>query len=196
VSHAHARLTPAGRLIMIQRIATGRPPAHVAAEMGRFSSVRLQRVRLHVVAPVEGRGRTRTHRPAQPGTQPHQAHPGVRRDPDQDCPAPVPPRAGRDRAQLNVPASTVVAGAAPAPDPTAGRLRSGYRRGHPRFPAQRQPLRARPSRIVGGRRREEARAHPRRRRMARPRPRDPPPLSPAAWALATSTPPTASASSG
>ena len=34
MSHANARLTPAGRLIMVQRIAAGRPPAHVAAEMG------------------------------------------------------------------------------------------------------------------------------------------------------------------
>jgi transposase InsO family protein len=34
VSHANARLTPAGRSIMVRRIATGRPPAHVAAEMG------------------------------------------------------------------------------------------------------------------------------------------------------------------
>jgi transposase-like protein len=34
VSHAIARLTPAGRLIMGERIAAGRPPAHVAAEMG------------------------------------------------------------------------------------------------------------------------------------------------------------------
>ena len=34
MSHANARLTPAGRLIMVRRIATGRPPAHVAAEMG------------------------------------------------------------------------------------------------------------------------------------------------------------------
>jgi transposase-like protein len=34
VSHANARLTPAGRLTMVQRIATGRPVAHVAAEMG------------------------------------------------------------------------------------------------------------------------------------------------------------------
>jgi transposase len=34
VSHANARLTPAGRSIMVGRIATGRPPAHVAAEMG------------------------------------------------------------------------------------------------------------------------------------------------------------------
>ncbi|WP_299958655.1 IS481 family transposase [uncultured Modestobacter sp.] len=34
MSHANARLTPAGRLILVERIATGRPPAHVAAEMG------------------------------------------------------------------------------------------------------------------------------------------------------------------
>ena len=34
MSHASARLTPAGRLIMVERIAAGRPVAHVAAEMG------------------------------------------------------------------------------------------------------------------------------------------------------------------
>jgi len=34
VSHANARLTPAGRLIMVQRIQSGRAVAHVAAEMG------------------------------------------------------------------------------------------------------------------------------------------------------------------
>ena len=34
MSHANARLTPAGRLVMVERIAAGRPPAHVAAEMG------------------------------------------------------------------------------------------------------------------------------------------------------------------
>jgi transposase InsO family protein len=34
VSHANARLTPAGRLTMVQRIAAGRAVAHVAAEMG------------------------------------------------------------------------------------------------------------------------------------------------------------------
>ncbi len=34
MSHANARLTPAGRLIMVRRIAAGRPVAHVAAEMG------------------------------------------------------------------------------------------------------------------------------------------------------------------
>lgn len=34
MSHANARLAPAGRLIMVQRIQSGRPVAHVAAEMG------------------------------------------------------------------------------------------------------------------------------------------------------------------
>lgn len=34
MSHGNARLTPAGRFIMVQRIAAGRPVAHVAAEMG------------------------------------------------------------------------------------------------------------------------------------------------------------------
>jgi transposase InsO family protein len=34
VAHANARLTPARRMILCQRIAAGRPVAHVAAEMG------------------------------------------------------------------------------------------------------------------------------------------------------------------
>lgn len=34
MSHRNARLTPAGRKIMVQRIASGRPIAHVATEMG------------------------------------------------------------------------------------------------------------------------------------------------------------------
>jgi leucine-zipper of insertion element IS481 len=34
VAHANARLTPAGRLLLGQRIAAGRPVAHIAAEMG------------------------------------------------------------------------------------------------------------------------------------------------------------------
>nr|WP_260679247.1 leucine zipper domain-containing protein [Cellulosimicrobium cellulans] len=34
MSHASAQLTPAGRLTMVQRIAAGRPIAHVAAAIG------------------------------------------------------------------------------------------------------------------------------------------------------------------
>lgn len=34
MSHANARLAPAGRLVLVQRIGQGRPVAHVAAEMG------------------------------------------------------------------------------------------------------------------------------------------------------------------
>ena len=33
MSHANARLTPAGRLLMVQRIEAGMPQAHVAAQM-------------------------------------------------------------------------------------------------------------------------------------------------------------------
>ncbi len=32
--YANARLTPTGRLTMVHRIESGRPVAHVAAEMG------------------------------------------------------------------------------------------------------------------------------------------------------------------
>ena len=32
--HANARLTPEGRRILVEQIASGRPAAHVAAEMG------------------------------------------------------------------------------------------------------------------------------------------------------------------
>lgn len=34
MSHTNARLTPAGRLIMVERIGSGRAVAHIAAEMG------------------------------------------------------------------------------------------------------------------------------------------------------------------
>lgn len=34
MSHANARLTPAGRLLVVQRIQGGMPQAHVAAQMG------------------------------------------------------------------------------------------------------------------------------------------------------------------
>ena len=40
MSHANARLTPAGRLIMVQRIQSGRAVAHVAAEMGSLARPR------------------------------------------------------------------------------------------------------------------------------------------------------------
>ena len=34
MAHANARLTAAGRLVLCQRIAAGRPVAHIAGEMG------------------------------------------------------------------------------------------------------------------------------------------------------------------
>ena len=34
MSHVNARLTPVGRLLMVQRVEAGMPQAHVAAQMG------------------------------------------------------------------------------------------------------------------------------------------------------------------
>ena len=34
MSHGNARLAPDGRMILVQRVASGRPVAHVAKEMG------------------------------------------------------------------------------------------------------------------------------------------------------------------
>ncbi|HEU0163829.1 MAG TPA: leucine zipper domain-containing protein, partial [Thermomicrobiales bacterium] len=34
MSHSKARLAPAGRLILVQRVLSGRPVSHVAKEMG------------------------------------------------------------------------------------------------------------------------------------------------------------------
>ena len=34
MSHANARFTPAGRLLIVQRIEAGMPQAHVARQMG------------------------------------------------------------------------------------------------------------------------------------------------------------------
>lgn len=34
MSHANARFTPTGRLLIVQRVEAGMPQAHVAAQMG------------------------------------------------------------------------------------------------------------------------------------------------------------------
>ena len=40
MSHANARITPAGRLLIVQRIEAGMPLAHVARQMGLSRGVR------------------------------------------------------------------------------------------------------------------------------------------------------------
>jgi transposase InsO family protein len=67
VVHANARLTPAGRLILVSRITAGRPAAHVAAEMGvsRTTAYRwLARYHQHGITGL-------TDRPSTAHTHPH-----------------------------------------------------------------------------------------------------------------------------
>jgi transposase InsO family protein len=70
VAHANARLTPAGRLILCQRIAAGRPVAHVAAEMG-----------ISRTCAYRWWGRWRQHGPAGLVDRPSHAHTHPRRIP-------------------------------------------------------------------------------------------------------------------
>jgi transposase InsO family protein len=66
VAHANARLTPAGRAILCQRIAAGRPAAHVAAEMGisRTTAYRWwARYQQHGQAGLVDRASTAHHHP-------------------------------------------------------------------------------------------------------------------------------------
>jgi transposase len=66
VAHANAPLTPVGRLILCQRIAAGRPAAHVAAEMGisRTTAYRWwARYRQHGQAGLVDRPSTAHHHP-------------------------------------------------------------------------------------------------------------------------------------
>jgi transposase-like protein len=66
VAHANARLTPAGRLILVQRIATGRPAAHVADQMGisRTTAYRWwHRWQAHGMAGLQDRPSVAHHHP-------------------------------------------------------------------------------------------------------------------------------------
>lgn len=73
MSHANARLTPAGRFVLVSRIAAGRPIAHVAAEMGvsRTTAWRWWRRFL-----AEGRDGL-VDRPSVAGTHPRRTSPCV-----------------------------------------------------------------------------------------------------------------------
>lgn len=68
MSHANARLTPAGRLILVERIQAGRPVAHVAAEMGVSATTAWKWWRRYQ---AEGRPGL-TDRPSTAHSHPHQ----------------------------------------------------------------------------------------------------------------------------
>jgi len=65
--HANARLTPEGRQILVERIASGRPPAHVAAEMGVSRTTAYRWWRRYQDEGVAGL----VDRSSQPGSCPH-----------------------------------------------------------------------------------------------------------------------------
>jgi transposase InsO family protein len=73
VAHANARLTPAGRLTLVQRIQAGRPAAHVAAEMGIS---RTTAYRWAARYRAEGQAGL-ADRPSTARTQPHKTPPEV-----------------------------------------------------------------------------------------------------------------------
>lgn len=73
--HRNARLTPRGRLVLVTRIATGRPVAHVAAEMGVSRATAhkwWRRYRAEGVAGLEDRS-------SRPCSCPHRTSPAVER---------------------------------------------------------------------------------------------------------------------
>ncbi|WP_179224344.1 helix-turn-helix domain-containing protein [Geodermatophilus pulveris] len=104
-------------MVLVQRIASGRPPAHVAAEMGVSRACAYK-----WWGRWRAEGKAGLVDPVQPCPPPSQAHPGVHRDPDPNFPAPVPLRTGRDRGAREYAGFDGRASAAPTPGPAAGCL--------------------------------------------------------------------------
>ena len=158
--HRNARLTPAGRLLLCQRIEAGWPVAHAAASMGISRDrayVWWRRYQAEGVAGLEDRS-SRPHR------VPHRTKPS-RGAADRAAAPHAGPGPGTDRRdRRQCPASTV----------HAVLVRHGLNRlDHlDRLdPGTDPPDRDDPARRAGPRRHQEARPDPQRRRLAGPRPR-------------------------
>ena len=159
MSHRNARLTVHGRRLLVDRVRSGRPVAHVAAEMGISATdgpqvgppVARSRARQACPTAPAARTRRRIARPPAMEARVCRLRPGPQARPGPDRPDPGPARLD----------------GAPDPDPPRpeppGLAGPAHRQAHP-------PLRTRPARRTGARRRQEARPDPRRRRLAHPRP--------------------------
>lgn len=112
MSHANARLTPAGRLTMVQRVAAGGPIVHVAAGMGG-----LRTACVAVVAPVPRRWPGGPGRPVERDAQPPPPHSGLRGDPRADREDADPSRTGHDQPSRRAAALHHRAGPRPAGHP-------------------------------------------------------------------------------
>ena len=158
--HRNAKLTPAGRRILVDRIASGRPAAHVAAEMGVARKTGYKWWRRWL---AEGRGR-----PAGP-IEPAAAlsHPRAGSGRAQDRAAATAPQARPHAHRLAAGPGQLhrVSRALPAPPQPPRLARPPDRTGHPTL--VRAPLAWKPA----PHRRQEAGPHPPRRRLARARPR-------------------------
>jgi hypothetical protein len=162
VSHANARTTVQGRLLIVERAAAGWPQAHIAKAMGISRKCVKTWLDRHATGGVSGL-RDRSSRPRSTPTRTSAEVEarvlGLRRE----------HRRGPDwiAAESGVPARTVSRGACPArrtaPDRTGPDHRSvdQVEQGH------RDPLRARAARRAGPHGRQEAGPHPRRRRLSR-----------------------------
>lgn len=73
--HANAKLTPAGRLVLVGRVAAGRPVAHVAAEMGVSRQTAYRWWRRYVAEGEDGL----QDRPCRPHHSPRQTPPELER---------------------------------------------------------------------------------------------------------------------
>jgi len=158
VAHANARLTPAGRLLLCQRVAAGRPVANVTSEMGISCTCAYC-----WWAPLPAARPGRPARPTQHRPHASQAPAHQRRGRDRAATQGPQARPGTDRgagrpAGLHRPPRPLPAGPQPA-----GRHGPANRPGHP-------PLRTRPPRRAAPPRCQEARPAASRRWPPRPRP--------------------------
>ena len=73
MSHANARLTVHGRLLLVQRVASGRPAAHVARELGISRQCAYRWVRRYAAGGLAGLA----DRSSRPRRMPRRAAPAV-----------------------------------------------------------------------------------------------------------------------
>ena len=165
VSHANARTTFKGRLLIVERHQAGWPQAHIAKAMG----ISRQCVQ-EVDPPLRREGEAGLHdRSSRPHSSPTRTAAEVE-DAGRAAARRERRRAGLDRRRAGRAGPHGVAGPAPPRHAAAGRAGPDHRAGDPVLEGHRGPLRTRPARRAGPHGREEDRPDPRRRRLARPRP--------------------------
>lgn len=140
---------------MVQRIAAGRPIAHVAAEIGGLTADRFA-----MVAPVPRRGPGWSGRSVECGAAQPRRTRACAETQARITRMLIPSRAAHDQPGDRGACLHRRAGPGLAGSPAAGGLRPGHRAGDPSDSSVGEPLRAPAPRVVGPHRRQEARAIP------------------------------------